>query len=118
YLYIDVGGGSTELTLFSQGKLETSASYNIGTIRMLHDKISKEQWRDFKDQVKVLADKGKSIVAIGSGGNINKIFKLAGRKENQYLTFSRLKESYDYVSTFNNDERIRVLKLNPDRADV
>lgn len=118
YLYIDVGGGSTELTLFSQGKLLTSASYNIGTIRMLHDKISKEQWREFKEQVSLLSEKSKSIVAIGSGGNINKIFKLAGKKENQYLTFSKLKESYEFVSSYELDERIRVLKLNPDRADV
>jgi exopolyphosphatase/guanosine-5'-triphosphate,3'-diphosphate pyrophosphatase len=118
YLYIDVGGGSTELTLFTDGRVENSASYNIGTIRLLHDKISKDQWRDFKDQVKLLAGWNKPIVAIGSGGNINKIFKIAGRKESQFLSFSKLKECYDYVSTFNLEQRMRDLKLNPDRADV
>lgn len=118
YLYIDVGGGSTELTLFSEGRVTDSASYNIGTIRLLHDKISKEQWRDFKDQVKLMAGKNKPIVAIGSGGNINKIFKIAGRKESQFLSFTKLKECYDYVSTFTLEQRMRDLKLNPDRADV
>lgn len=118
YLYIDVGGGSTELTLFSHGEMVSSASYNIGTIRMLHDKVTKDQWRDFKDQVKKLAEGNKPIVAIGSGGNINKIFKIANRKENQYMSFVKLKECYDYVSGFSYDERMRILKLNPDRADV
>jgi len=118
YLYIDVGGGSTELTLFSEGKVVDSASYNIGTIRLLHDKITKDQWRDFKDQVKLMAGRNKPIVAIGSGGNINKIFKIAGRKESQFLSFTKLKECYDYVSTFTLEQRMRDLKLNPDRADV
>jgi len=118
YLYIDVGGGSTELTLFSHGKMVSSGSYNIGTIRMLHDKVSKDIWRDFKEQVRKLAEGNKPIVAIGSGGNINKIFKIANRKENQYLPFIKLKECYDYVNSFSYDQRIRDLKLNPDRADV
>lgn len=118
YFYIDVGGGSTELTLFSKGKLVSSGSYNIGTIRMLHDKIGKEQWRGFKEQVARLADGYRPIVGIGSGGNINKIFKLANRKENQFLSLDKLKESYEYVSSFTYDQRIRDLQLNPDRADV
>lgn len=118
YLYIDVGGGSTELTLFSDGHVTDSVSYNIGTIRLLHDKITKDQWRDFKDQVGIMAAKNKPIVAIGSGGNINKIFKIAGKKESQILTFSKLKECYEYVSAFTLEQRMRELKLNPDRADV
>jgi exopolyphosphatase / guanosine-5'-triphosphate,3'-diphosphate pyrophosphatase len=118
YLYIDVGGGSTEITLFSNGRFIDSASYNIGTIRMLHNRVTKEQWSDFKDQVKLLAGKQKPLVAIGSGGNINKIFKLANRKESRFLSFSKLRECYDYVSSFTLEQRIRDLKLNPDRADV
>ncbi len=118
YLYIDVGGGSTEITLFSKGKMITSGSYNIGTIRMLHNKVTKEMWRDFKEQVRKLAEGNKPIVAIGSGGNINKIFKIANRKENKFLPFDKLKECYDYVSSFTFDQRIRDLQLNPDRADV
>jgi len=118
YIYIDVGGGSTELTVFSGGKYISSGSYNIGTIRMLHDRVTKDQWRDFKEQVQALADAHHPLVAIGSGGNINKIFKLANRKENQILSFARLKECYDYVSSFTVEQRMRDLKLNPDRADV
>ncbi|MDQ3052035.1 MAG: ethanolamine ammonia-lyase reactivating factor EutA [Bacteroidota bacterium] len=118
YLYIDVGGGSTELTLFSKGKMVSSGSYNIGTIRMLHDKVTKDMWRDFKEQVRKLAEGNKPIVAIGSGGNINKIFKIANRKENQFLSFDKLRECYDFVSSFTYDQRIRDLQLNPDRADV
>ncbi|MBL0341711.1 MAG: ethanolamine ammonia-lyase reactivating factor EutA [Bacteroidetes bacterium] len=118
YLYIDVGGGSTELTIFSNGRLVSSNSYNIGTIRMLHDKISKEQWRDFKEQVRKISEGNQPIVAIGSGGNINKIFKLANRKESQFLSYIKFKECYDYVAGFSLDQRIRDLKLNPDRADV
>lgn len=118
YMYIDVGGGSTEVTLFSHGEMISSGSYNIGTIRMLHDKIPKDQWRDFKDNVRKLSEGHQPLVAIGSGGNINKIFKLANRKENQYLSYIKFKECYDYVNGFDLDQRIRDLKLNPDRADV
>ncbi len=118
YMYIDVGGGSTELTVFSKGRLVSAGSYNIGTIRMLHEKISKDQWRDFKEQVTKLSSTNQPLVAIGSGGNINKIFKLAGKKENQYLTYIKFKECYDFVNSFDLDQRIRDLKLNPDRADV
>jgi exopolyphosphatase / guanosine-5'-triphosphate,3'-diphosphate pyrophosphatase len=118
YMYIDVGGGSTELTVFSKGQYISSGSYNIGTIRMLHDKVTKDQWRIFKEQVNILSAAHQPLVAIGSGGNINKIFKLASRKENQFLSFAKLKECYDYVSTFTLEQRMRDLKLNPDRADV
>jgi exopolyphosphatase / guanosine-5'-triphosphate,3'-diphosphate pyrophosphatase len=118
YLYIDVGGGSTELTLFSKGKMITSRSYNIGTIRMLHDRVTREQWRDYKDQVRKLAEGNKPMLAIGSGGNINKIFKLANKKENQLLSYARLKECSEYVQGFSYEERMSELKLNPDRADV
>jgi exopolyphosphatase/guanosine-5'-triphosphate,3'-diphosphate pyrophosphatase len=120
YLYIDVGGGSTELTLFSKGKVAYSASFNIGTIRLLHDQVSADEWKSFKQQLErlsVFAGKS-SITAIGSGGNINKIFKLAGRRGNQLLSFDKLKECYEMVSSYSFEERISHLKLNTDRADV
>ena len=85
---------------------------------MLHEKISKEQWRDFKEQVTKLASTNQPLVAIGSGGNINKIFKWANKEDNQYLTYIKFKECFDYVNSFDLDQRIRELKLNPDRADV
>jgi len=118
YLYIDVGGGSTELTMFTKGKYKDSLSFNIGTIRMLHNKVSKKQWQNFKDQVKEFCNTGNPLVGIGSGGNINKIFKMNAKKDHLYMTLDKLKESYEYISSFTVDERIRELKLNPDRADV
>lgn len=118
YLYIDVGGGSTELTLFSRGKMIDSGSFNIGTIRMLHDKISKDQWREFKENVFNLTNGVKDLTAIGSGGNINKIFKIAGKKDIRSLSFQKLRECYDYVASYDYEQRITELKLNPDRADV
>jgi exopolyphosphatase/guanosine-5'-triphosphate,3'-diphosphate pyrophosphatase len=118
YLYIDVGGGSTEVTLFSNGQYHTSRSFNIGTIRLLHHKVDKENWRAFKDDVREMCREFQPLVGIGSGGNINKIFKMTGKKDNRYLSYTKLKDSYNYVKGFTIDQRIKELKLNPDRADV
>lgn len=120
YMYIDVGGGSTEITLFTEKKAVYSNSFNIGTIRMLHDKIDKSEWTNFKDTISILGKsiQGQESMVIGSGGNINKIFKLAGRKDDQTLSLKRLKDCFDLVSSYSIDERISTLKLNPDRADV
>ncbi|MBL7884682.1 MAG: rod shape-determining protein, partial [Bacteroidia bacterium] len=85
YLYIDIGGGSTEITLFSKNKAVVSQSFNIGTIRMLHDQIDKEYWSYFKNWVVEITKGYKPLIAIGSGGNINKLFKISGRKPNKLL---------------------------------
>lgn len=120
YMYVDVGGGSTEVTLFSDKKSVYSNSFNVGTIRMLHDKIDKSEWLNFKETTGMLGSsiQSRDAMLIGSGGNINKIFKLAGRKDDQTLSLKRLRECYEMVSAYSIDERIAVLKLNPDRADV
>ncbi len=118
YLYIDVGGGSTELTLFSKGKIEFSQSFNIGTIRLLHDKVSKEHWSDFKETVRNITKNYRPLKAIGSGGNINKLYKTLRKKEGKSLQYDKIKEYSEYLSTFSLDERIVKLGLNPDRADV
>lgn len=118
YLYIDVGGGSTELTLFSKGKIEFSQSFNIGTIRLLHDKVSKEHWSDFKETVRNITKNYRPLKAIGSGGNINKLYKTLKKKEGKSLQYDKIKEYSEYLSTFSLDERIVKLGLNPDRADV
>ena len=118
YLYIDIGGGSTEITLFSKNKAVVSQSFNIGTIRMLHDQIKKEYWSDFKDWVKETASDYKPLIAIGSGGNINKLFKMSGRNPNKPLSTSRLRSLCELIESYTYDERIQVLGLNPDRADV
>ncbi len=119
YLYIDVGGGSTEITLFSREQVVTSRSFNIGTIRMLNDLVSREQWSEFKNWVKeTTKDHRRPLIAIGSGGNINKIFKMSRKKQNRPLSYSKLKAIYDMLDAFTLDERIKILGLNPDRADV
>ncbi len=118
YLYIDVGGGSTELTLFSQGKIVFSQSFNIGTIRLLHETVSKEHWSDFKETVRNITKNYKPLKAIGSGGNINKIYKTLKKKEGKSLQYEKIKEYSEYLSSFSVEQRITKLGLNPDRADV
>ena len=119
YLYIDVGGGSTELTFFAENKLVFSASFNIGTIRLLKGQVEDTQWEAMKEFIKketrLYADK---IIAIGSGGNINKIFSLSKRKEGKSLPLESLKDYYKEFSSFELSERMRVYKLREDRADV
>jgi exopolyphosphatase/guanosine-5'-triphosphate,3'-diphosphate pyrophosphatase len=118
YLYIDVGGGSTELTLISAGKALASKSFNIGTIRLLCDKVDKEEWENFKTWIKKNTAGIKPLSAIGSGGNINKLFKMTGKKENKHITYDKLKDMSDMLNSYTYDERVTVLGLNPDRADV
>jgi exopolyphosphatase/guanosine-5'-triphosphate,3'-diphosphate pyrophosphatase len=119
YLYIDVGGGSTELTFFAGSKLVFSASFNIGTIRLLKQQVDEAQWDAMKEfikkETKAYYDK---IIAIGSGGNINKIFSLSKRKEGKSLPLELLKDYYKEFSQFALPERMRMYKLREDRADV
>jgi len=118
YLYIDVGGGSTELSLFSTGGLWASGSFNIGTIRMLDNKDTEENWTGMKNFLRENTRQFKSITGIGTGGNINKLYKLAEEKNNAPLTFGKLKSLYHYLDSFSLKDRINILSLNPDRADV
>jgi exopolyphosphatase / guanosine-5'-triphosphate,3'-diphosphate pyrophosphatase len=118
YLYIDIGGGSTEITLFSKNKAMVSQSFNIGTIRMLNDQIDKEYWNYFKNWVKEITAGYKPLIAIGSGGNINKLFKMTGRKPNKPIPTAKIKNLYEVLDSYTYEERIQVFGLNPDRADV
>ncbi|HLG04039.1 MAG TPA: exopolyphosphatase [Bacteroidia bacterium] len=118
YLYIDVGGGSTELTLFSQNHVAASRSFNIGTIRLLNDLVNKESWTEFKEWIKAETKGHKPLSAIGSGGNINKMFKMSRKKQNRPISYNRLKELHEYIASFTLQERIETLGLNTDRADV
>lgn len=118
YLYIDVGGGSTELTLFSDHRIIQSQSFNVGTIRMLQDQVSKETWLAYKDWIRQVTAGISPLTAIGSGGNINKLIKMAGRKEGRPISLEKLKEMFIYLQSFTYEERITKLGLNPDRADV
>ncbi len=118
YLYIDVGGGSTQLTLFAGNKIVFSQSFNVGTIRFLHNTVSKEYWTYFKETVKEITRDAHPLTAIGSGGNINKLFKMLGKKDNKPVYYDKLKELHEYISGFTIEERTTQLGLNPDRADV
>ena len=119
YLYIDVGGGSTELTFFAENKLVFSASFNIGTIRLLKGQVEESHWDNMKEYIK-RETRGyfSNIIAIGSGGNINKIFSLSKRKEGKPLTLELLKDYHREFSNFSLEDRMRLYKLREDRADV
>ena len=118
YLYIDVGGGSTELTLYFNQKVIAAKSFDIGTVRMLLGKDTKEEWEEMKAWLKRSTVGIHQLNAIGSGGNINKIFKMANKKETKHLTYEKLKGQYEMLSSYTYEERMERLGLKPDRADV
>ncbi|MCJ0743271.1 Ppx/GppA phosphatase family protein [Pedobacter montanisoli] len=118
YLYIDVGGGSTELSIFVNKQLYASKSFNIGTIRILDNQDKEEIWTEMKNWVKSYTKDLKNLAGIGTGGNINKLFRISGEKDDMPLSFLKLKAIYNELIGYSLKERISVLKLNPDRADV
>lgn len=118
YLYIDVGGGSTEVSVFTAGQLVNSRSFNIGTIRMLDNKDTELEWEEMKNWVKTNTKNLKPLWGIGTGGNINKLHRLSGEKEGAPLSFVKLKALYTYLNSFSLKDRITTLNLNQDRADV
>jgi len=118
YLYIDVGGGSTELTFFSDGKLIFKESFDIGTIRLLKSQVSEGMWDTMKEFIKSKTKGYHHVTAIGSGGNINKIFSLSKRKEGKPLTLELLREYYKEFSSLTLAQRMSIYKFREDRADV
>lgn len=118
YLYIDVGGGSTELSVFVKKKLLAAKSFNIGTIRMLDNQDKRETWDEMRGWIKEHTKNLKNIAGIGTGGNINKLFRMSGEKEELPLSLSKLDLIYKELNSLSLRERITALKLNPDRAYV
>lgn len=118
YLYIDVGGGSTELTFFSDGKLVTQQSFNIGTIRLLKNQVTQEHWAEMRNFIREKLKGYHHITAIGSGGNINKVFSLSKRKEGKPLPLELLRNYYKELSSLNLQQRITIYHMREDRADV
>jgi exopolyphosphatase/guanosine-5'-triphosphate,3'-diphosphate pyrophosphatase len=116
-LFVDVGGGSTEITVFDKNRAVAARSFNIGTLRILGKLIDKKDWKEMREWARKNASDGKMIM-IGSGGNINRISKLAQLKAGKALSIDKLEEIYLQISRLSVDERIRQLDLNPDRADV
>jgi len=118
YLFVDVGGGSTELTLIKKGVRVKSRSFNIGTVRLLSGSIDKKIWKSVETWLSTYAVKSGSLVAIGTGGNVNTLFKLQGKKPQETITSLEIKNLYKTLSSVDLDERIFNFKLRPDRADV
>ncbi|HET6768153.1 MAG TPA: exopolyphosphatase [Chitinophagaceae bacterium] len=118
YLYIDVGGGSTELTFFSDGKLVFKESFNIGTIRLLKNQVNESLWDEMKEFIKERTKGYHHVTAIGSGGNINKIFSLSKRKEGKPLTLDLLRDYFKEFSNLSINQRMTLYHLREDRADV
>lgn len=118
YLYIDVGGGSTELTFFSNNQLVFKESFNIGTIRLLKNQVEEAHWANMKNFIKEKTKGFPNVVAIGSGGNINKVFSLSKKKDGKPLTLELLKDYHKELSSFTVPERMRLYNLREDRADV
>ncbi|MEO9003520.1 MAG: exopolyphosphatase [Ginsengibacter sp.] len=118
YLYIDVGGGSTELTFFSNNKMVFKDSFNIGTIRLLKDQINEATWDELKETIKKKTKGFKAVTAIGSGGNINKIFSISKRKDGKPLSLDLLRDYYKELSNVSLGDRISIYKMKEDRADV
>lgn len=118
YLYIDVGGGSTELTFFSDGKLVTQQSFNIGTIRLLKNQVTQEHWAEMRSFIREKLRGHHHITAIGSGGNINKVFSLSKRKEGKPLQLDLLRNYYKELSSLSLQQRITIYHMREDRADV
>jgi len=119
YLYIDVGGGSTELTCFADNRLLFKKSFNIGTIRLIKNQVTEAHWDQMKDFLKKeMRSMTKHLTAIGSGGNINKVFSLSKRKDGKPLPLELLKDYYKELNSFSVADRMRLYSLKEDRADV
>lgn len=118
YLYVDVGGGSTEFSVIHHGETIASKSFKIGTVRLLNDIVKKETWIELETWIKKNTSGFEKLDLIGSGGNINKIFKISGKALGKPLTYFYLTSYYNKLQTYSYEERITELNLNQDRADV
>lgn len=118
YLYIDVGGGSTELTFYENNKMKYEQSFNIGTIRLLNGLVSQSAWDEMKEEIKDKIKSKKPVVAIGSGGNINKIFSLSKTKDGKPMPVSVIKKYLKEMQNLTVEDRMQLYQFREDRADV
>ncbi|MCR5862394.1 ethanolamine ammonia-lyase reactivating factor EutA [Flavobacterium sp. J372] len=118
YLYVDVGGGSTEFSLFDNGKIIASKSFKNGTVRLLNNMVNEVVWQEIEKWIKAVTAPYDNIVMVGSGGNINKLFKLSGKKQEKPLSYFYVNSQYQFLNSMTYEQRIAELGLNPDRADV
>ncbi len=118
YLFVDVGGGSTEFTLFSDGKIIASKSFKAGTVRLLNEMVNEVVWKEIEKWIKTYTAEYEEVSLIGSGGNINKLFKMSGKAQEKPLSYLYINSQYSFLNSLTYDERISELGMNPDRADV
>lgn len=118
YIHIDVGGGSTELNLYQNREKIASKSFKIGSVRLLEGKETKGAWRKMQDWVEEYMDASQEIAAVGTGGNISKLFNMAAKLSDATTTLDEIERIRNYVASFSQDDRINKLRLNADRADV
>lgn len=118
YLFVDVGGGSTEFTLFSNGKMVNSKSFKAGTVRLLNDMVCDIVWSEIEKWIKTNTSDYEEVTLIGSGGNINKLFKMSGITQEKPLSYIYINSQYAFLNSLTYEQRISELGLNPDRADV
>ncbi len=118
FIHIDVGGGSTELNIYQNRQKMASKSFKIGSVRLLEGKESKGAWRKIEDWVEDNIDSSQEIIAVGTGGNISKLFNLASKIDETQTTRDEIERIRHYIAGFNQEDRINKLRLNADRADV
>ena len=118
YLYVDVGGGSTEFSLFSNGKIVVSKSFKAGTVRFLNKMVCDIVWDEMEKWIKTNTKDYDEVILIGSGGNINKLFKMSGKLQDKPMSYIYLNSQYAFLNSLTYEQRISELSLNPDRSDV
>lgn len=118
YLFVDVGGGSTEFTLFSNGKMIISRSFKAGTVRLLNNMVCDVVWDEIEKWIKTNTSDYDEVTLIGSGGNINKLFKMSGKQQEKPLSYIYINSQYAFLNSLTYEQRIAELGLNSDRADV
>lgn len=118
FLYIDVGGGSTELTLFNKGGIVASKSFKIGTIRLLKDMVKKKRWEEMQSWIEEHTQNMEEVLMVGSGGNINRTFKLAEKRKGESMSLTLMKRLSKNLNEVDYEERMIRYDLNPDRSDV
>lgn len=118
YLYIDVGGGSTEVTLIKKGERIESFSFRLGSVRLLKTEVPDFEWEDAVRKIKKMVKDENDVIAIGTGGNINTIYKESRHSFGETIKLTEITKIVDHIASYNYEDRIRVLKLKPDRADV
>ncbi|MEZ0611157.1 Ppx/GppA phosphatase family protein [Fibrella sp. WM1] len=117
-LHIDVGGGSTELNLYCNRQKITSRSFKLGSVRLLEGKETKSAWKKMQDWINENVDRSKPVTAVGTGGNISKLFNLVSKTSDTTTTLAEIIRMHDYIAEFSLEDRINKLRLNADRADV